>query len=593
MRSSLLAWRRGALSVAFVAACTTSIQFSGCVRSSARDVGVNLPKQAADSALRAERAIASKNSSIHGENTGQSAARKTLLNGPSKTAATDNPLAKLLAEKPAKYPSRDPFIESEQSGDALARLLEYQPNSKAPQVEELSEVQLTQHSREQSPGPKEQAVDKGQASTSRMFPSERSRNNQHSQPAVAANISSESSPGIVHLENRRTEFTETSKDTKQENPQFAANELGHWKTLEDERPVAEVQRKLDAGDRENVSTSVSALEQKMQKRRVEALISQAKTQESRGELHAAYRSALLAKNQVEQSQLHLKEKDVQPEKVVTELAAKIWGARDVVVANQSEPQLPLIQPRRSRSPQHDRVFQTSQNYLDWQSPEHLHHQSPKKVQTEHSLVNRESSTKEETIVHAEGNVETVLDEWTPFSNSTGSTIAQVSGEISSASSTSSLRSLKNSKPTLSKSLPAATESNLVQARPMPAPTSFVGVDTTLQFEPTTEPARPPLIAPSVVETNPFQQQLTGAPITEALQLNRSLDPPERAASLVTEKVPPRNSLKWGVIAFVLAIFSALMGLRLSQRKPTEQPDEAAKPEESSRNQIPLKISKAA
>jgi hypothetical protein len=91
-----------------------------------------------------------------------------------------------------------------------------------------------------------------------------------------------------------------------------------------ERPAA-----LKPAALKPAATAPDQLAERQYRLRVKALLSEAHTSAIRGELHAAYRSALLAEQVAEEHHIAMRDGDENPRDVARDIAAKIWRASNV------------------------------------------------------------------------------------------------------------------------------------------------------------------------------------------------------------------------------------------------------------------------
>lgn len=124
---------------------------------------------------------------------------------------------------------------------------------------------------------------------------------------------------------------------------------------------------------EDWSTSHESLAE--QRQRVQSFLALAEKLEQQGDLKAAYRSALMARNIREHYQLSIEDVANAPEHSVRRLATKIWGNTSAVEASENrapqiayvDPNLPRIQPRRKQAAHNDTAFAETRHSLRWQS----------------------------------------------------------------------------------------------------------------------------------------------------------------------------------------------------------------------------------
>ncbi len=397
MRTSQIRWQRGAMCIAVAAACASSVSVIGCARSSAREVGADLSKQASESAIRAERFIAARNESAADveDASSEEPAGKVFLSGTS-SKARQNPLAQLLKENSEQFPSEDPFLYSNRKQkDVVAQKSDDQ-------------IVLTQHSKDQRAQDSRSGIDPNdQSPIAKPFPTDAQPKTQSQatrNPFAAYKQQQEAEPTPT-LATSKTSGSRIAKrlpklaaspklPAQQESPvtavpTFRKDEaiptLGQWKNVSEQprlNPVlkspvvqAPVQTKPVQPKEVPQEKNVEQFE------RMKSLILQAKNQHARGELHAAYRSALLAQNIVTKNDLKLGPNDANPTTIAQEIAAMIWGTNkqeESKFESETESDLPVIQPKLHRKQaKHNQTFTTSPAYLNWQAfPEEETEENP-------------------------------------------------------------------------------------------------------------------------------------------------------------------------------------------------------------------------
>ncbi len=579
MRNYVLHWRRGAMSFVLAAACASSLTTSGCSRSSSRDVSIDLSKQAAESALQTERKIAVRQRELdqsHKEARADEIAGKTFLPS-TNPSVTENPLAKLLADRAEKYPSGDPFLKPSPQVPFDQRSSE-QIASQAQAHEPAPKVSLTQHVDRVQPiastsAPSSTFPPQSASPTAKPFPTGiASPSIAVSQPAtdfrfVEQKIKKEA---VVQAENSNkapsqkrsasspersqkqsgSGFITSSNNSKFE---FSSNDLGRWKTIGNKIAPKDSFQAVKSNKKQRLETSISS-QSNQQYTRMTTLLAKAKTQQSRGELHSAYRTALLAQNIAEQHKLTIATSEVDPSVFASEIAAKIWGIRSPEKVQPKVPvqsDLPIIRPKRTHSVQHDQVFATPNQYLDWQSF------SDQNSQKNHPP--REPSRTQPTKV--------TPDSMTIIANDSHRSrpapkVQQIAGTI--AQEPSGLLATNSQPVSLAfAQLTSSQEKAKAQqrARPMPnqpasaqAP-SLVPNPGELRSLPLTEDNETPLSS----NTDFFTvQDLSVAPQSESPAAN------DDSNEAVNERqISSQTNAKWGIVAFILAVISTLIGLKFS------------------------------
>lgn len=626
MRISLTGWRSSTLGIVTAFACASGLHLSGCARSSSREVSADLSKKAAETAAKAERAIAARN------------ARQPLIGGKSDTnlarqsaskkysTSERNPLAELLAAQKDTYPGGDPFIaesrktpkSSELSRNNLPARNQSALASHEKSRTDRSHVQLTQHVNQSTLGTDGSAIAK--PISPREFP-KNSTQAEKSDELVGriqlsdriqsqAKIQTEKKP--AEAQNQVESIIAESKSSVEQlqawknDLDYAESDIGFWQKWEAEQKVGANQNDNQQSV-SKLSSSPHAVE--VQREHVHALIRQSGLQHSRGELHAAYRSALLAKQLVEKNGLSLAKDEVDPATIVQEISAQIWGSaqkKQVIAEKQPEPveeqQLPIIIPRQRRSAQHDQVFKTPDSFLNWQAST-LQSQQESDLdgeQTNHSHVSTEDEgTTALAVNNSSPQVAPIIrSELHQTETDAQPGIQQTSATELETSSDENWLAVDqfNSEQVPSLTLiPEDQERSFLPApKPFPQKSNSLIADASEIIHSTTltTPNQRPLLAPQV-ETNPFAANLErlDLPVAEEFPIPAVAAKSEPVEQVTTTS--PQDRLKWAVVAFILATISTLIGLKVNRTPKKDdsqnQEEEPAADEESSS----IKISQAA
>lgn len=603
MRISLTGWRRSTLGIVTAFACASGLQISGCARSSSRDVGADLSRRAADAAFKAERDIAKKASRqpLFGskDTDNSSLASKPIDRSTiSRNGSYENPLAELLASRSDKYPSGDPFIDSEQP---IATFKGKITKDVGDQQVRKDNIQLTQH---ESKGA---ATDDGSAIAkpiaARSFPKSTESEDQDVGRVALDNDWANKKKPKVHQDRIKKHVTNNGK-TPSDPQNFTESDLGFWKSANndntsDTRTQNDVQAKSHKIEDENWN-HLTAHQQ-----HVKALIKQSEGQHAKGELHAAYRSALLASSLVDQYQLSIAEGELDPSIIAQEISAQIWGSNKqnqtaqkepVTVEKQDTSKLPIIRPRQSRSAQHDQVFQTPDSFLNWQASEESH--GGENLTAEKQTLKATSQLDKSRNSLSNAGIKSAL-----FASS-----RQTEGHINSRSmNDNSIRQTSNvelmgegddqwistdldliaeNKQDASELLNSQRVVEPLTAQPMPSPAAVERLTDSVRVE-NVGSDRGPLFAP-IHEINPFEANLET--ISET-RLPEQTEVKEVVAEAPIAEVRPQGRLKWGVLAFILATLSTLVGLKLN--KPPEAKSEPKDENSDDESDQHLKLSKAA
>ncbi len=605
MRNYVLQWRRGAMSFVLAAACASSLSTSGCNRSSSRDVSIDLSKQATESALQAERKIAARNHSldqVDEESHSEELAGKVSLPGTRPDVST-NPLAKLLSDRSREIPSGDPFLKSSSNVPPIKQSL-----TTAHATESKANVSLTQHVDSAQPGDARSVPSGSESPIAKPFPAKEfasaiaaprpTADVPLAEKAVKKNpfdqfkntdqvlATSRSFNSSENVTQRPTSVAGNSDDD------FSINELGQWKTVGDNlapkdsfqafHPSEPLQPRALAGSQPN-----------SHQKRMETLLAKAKIQQARGELHSAYRSVLLAKDIADRYQLVIAASDVDPGVLAPEIAAKIWGARSLEGTKPKalQPELPVIRPKRTRSELHDQAFTTFSQRPDWKlfsiepRQDALSHRLPQEPSPE---VSAEQSSGAITIA-ANDSLQSLPER----------EVQQLSVSNTERSTDSFAESSQLVKLVFAQKNERSVEhAVLPKARPMPSNAVPTGTDS---FETNTQSPHEHSFAHQdettlkeiVLETAPMDPDF----FSEESFIEVAPQPELSSSTEVTheKKLSNRSNTKWGVIAFILAVMSTLVGLKLSgggaRRSEVSETDD---PKDANDDDQPqLKISKAA
>jgi hypothetical protein len=603
MRISLIGWRRSTLSIVTVVACASGLQITGCVRSSSRDTGADLSRRAADAAFKAERDIANQ-ASRQPLFSPKGVAKTSLAENPidrstnSRNGSYDNPLAELLAARSDKYPSGDPFINAEPSVATFEGIITKDDGT---QKNTNDKIRLTQHESGSSVSGDGSAIAK--PISARDFPKSEEPEN-HDIGRVFLNDDWASQQKHPDVEQSRNEYVATENIESQiATEKFSESELGFWKSASDsQKPESTSVNEVSPNSR--LSPDENWDQQSVHQQHVKALIKQSEGQHSKGELHAAYRSALLANTLVEQYQLNLAEGDLNPSIIAKEISAQIWGStrqnqsegqEPVAVENKDASKLPIIRPRQVRSAQHDHVFQTSESFLNWQASV----KTPLKENSaaEKGSLETPSPFDKSRKTLGDSDVKSALFASSTHSYSRDDSFSHYDDPIRQTANvelkaeeenqwiTTDLDLLAENKLAAPERFNSQRVKEPVGSQPMPSP---VAVERPWEFQQADKVVsdRGPLFAPTH-EINPFEANLetiSGSRPSEQIEVS------ETAEVAVTD-AQPQGRLKWGVLAFILATLSTLIGLKLNKAPEAKsQPKDESSDKDSDQH---LKLSNAA
>ncbi|SFJ60935.1 hypothetical protein [Planctomicrobium piriforme] len=126
------------------------------------------------------------------------------------------------------------------------------------------------------------------------------------------------------------------------------------RTIAETAPKATSSWSTDSAAQKSAPTLNETLTQRQQRLRINALMSEAHTSVIRGELHAAYRSALLAEKIATEHQVQFENADENPKEFARDIAAKIWrstkpGDETLLAETQAAPS-PVVEAAQPTEP---------------------------------------------------------------------------------------------------------------------------------------------------------------------------------------------------------------------------------------------------
>lgn len=621
MRDILASWQHGVMSFALAATCVSGLNMAGCTKSPSRTASPVFSKHTGESAVRAEQSLAERARNSAAEEKDhldqEKPGKVTLSSTPQRS--TRNPLADLLAEKKAQppRPSQDPFLDRSASDEAIAQPINSVQQAEGVDQQAEREVLLTKHLRAQRQEPAMAAASDLEAASSAVakpFPEGGS---------VASFAEDKSRPtvdvaGLPDLkpQNRFVASTNDVPPTAQQQAgeaepvlvrsaerfdEFSTPDLGMWKPLEQPRTAQQNQFiKASESDQRSVVVASSNAKQPEHAARLKLLMSYAQEQLQRGELHAAYRSALLAKSIAENNNLNFAADETHPEVFAQEIAARIWGTQLGTSAPEPASDLPKIQPRRMSSLQHDSVFNTSASYLDWQAspgdgdPSGLDGtpQLSSKTAGKNSsqpafaakpypvaVVTSDQSVGERSVEIQRASALTV--EHSKLDDSVAATVEHpVTYAVAQQEATSEQKARASVAP-LAAPQQIPHEIQLHETQESVPALSFPAVKNS-----------PPEFAAIHIDRNPFVVE--PLPVTDS-DAESQVAKVEAETQQAAATESPRNQFRWGVIAFILATISTLIGLRFSGAKSqaSHEDDQSRQEEKDDTSAQSFKISKAA
>jgi hypothetical protein len=356
VRPSWTGIQRGAHGMALAIACASSLQLCGCLGNAGRDLTADLDKDAGRASLSVERELARRKEerakALSADLTAQvkqaDADDRDLAETSVEPAGwfsfRESPLRKMLQRRPETKPEAgDPFLNAPapEAAQQVARI-----QTEAPAGQPAAKV---------VPAAKEATVAKGVVER---------------QPSRT-----ESAPDWDKLLKDALDSADrTGQQSLSRRTDAGASDEDHWSnafsngnrgdTTETE-PIAQSDKSGGTDD----------VERRKQKMRVQALMSEARTHALRGELHAAYRSALLANQIVEQHGLEV-DPAKNPRELAQQFADRIWQVSDEMpepekagsdhsvqseVAHSTHDKTPETDPIK-----HDAIFSESTTFTRWQ-----------------------------------------------------------------------------------------------------------------------------------------------------------------------------------------------------------------------------------
>lgn len=329
--------------IALALACTASLQFSGCLGNAGRDLTPGLDKSAGRSALSIEQELARRK-------TERAQALSTGIDSTVKQAdADDRDLAETSIEQAGWFNFRE---------SPLRKLLQRNQESKPVAGDPFLNAPSPESPQQAGRAVLESNVREPEATSL--------ASRQPSRP--------EASPDWdTLLKNAMNSVEKTDHRPVAREPATGAPDEDQWNNAFAKGPpeAADATAKPAPSDQ---SAGQDGLERRKQTLRVQALISEARTNARRGQLHSAYRSALLANQLVEQHGLEMDAAE-HPRELAQQLSDRIWQAADSRPesddAQANDPghlrTAQSVNENRDGNPiEHDAVFSDSTDFSRWQ-----------------------------------------------------------------------------------------------------------------------------------------------------------------------------------------------------------------------------------
>jgi len=565
--------KRGAIGVAFAATCVSTLNFTGCMKPTGRDLSSDISQDAGQAALEAEREVEERKElealiadAQREKEEGRQPKTATVAQSRDADAPVrENPLAAFLKRREARDTS-DPF---------------------------LAEAEKTQ-AREAEAAPKAEDFDRMLASHQDKTPIQRA--NQHTETGTKSvpdtatsawddllqeHLNRSSNDGNHVLAEskpaRGNPITEHKPSHSDQSDQRARPFPGQQLAQNFEAPRVEQRREVQPA----AGTIASVDNNKI---RVQSLLLTAYAQEGRGDLQAAYRSAVSAMTIADEYGVSFERKEEDPKYLANNLSERLWGRDPSAVALPVQPDLDAFQKPRfteqrqqlvqrtpaTSSAKHDSIF-AQQSDSEWlplpPTVDHSWRTNESPVQTpplQAPAFERDPFSAPQTQVAPQPTPPPRV-EWNQPTNSRRTPLeASHTPEWNSAQlgSRSALAHVD-----ASQSVTAKEADHVEYALAQAASSSNVSQSNLHQLFPTqldtieSAPASgAELITNEVVVASDHAW-----PVDESVLSDSELTGKTRTATQ-----PP--TFRWGVIGFIIALLSAIIGLRLSTKKQDEGPE---------------------
>lgn len=363
------------------------------------------------------------------------------------------------------------------------------------------------------------------------------------------------------------------------------------------------------------------------RQRVQALMAEAQAHQIRGEMHAAYRSALLAERVAEEAKVTFAQGEQSPRELAKEISDRIWNAPHGT--SRKETQKP-VEPLPTISPMASHAFASVDSFAQWRSVSPAQANSPavlpNSVAPPASAENAElpqiraasgasDSNRSSAVAGAQVHpqrTETAHALTAPlqFPEVSGKQIQPdgrggASGNVTDPSVEFAIA--RSSTETSDIVIPGESGRAPV-TQPAPFPVDISGlIDSRSRNVVQADKERPVLLAPggipggtqpapSPVAPAAFRIPTGESPSWEAIKETFSADDPTHEGA---PAVSGSSGLKWGVVGVIAAILATLVGVKMSQSSTqTAPPTDAAPPEaetmvKEEEERHPLRIKRAA
>ncbi|WP_437205916.1 hypothetical protein [Planctomicrobium sp. SH664] len=331
------------------------MHFSGCLSNSTRDVSTGFKDDATKAALKAERdSVAQRRQKAAGlDSTDEAkpqveqAGKVRLDDAAGEIVQTSASTGKPLADKKIGEAAKDPFAEkmaSDPVGQLIASNRPLNAAELAKQLDDSTPLSIPEEGAQKTvaarpfPGAEAPAAEGTPTATKTAEVNPFAAQKVSAQPTATAAAGKSKVVGPTPP----TEWTGATNATQGQKSLAAAGNANTSGTPSkqatahaDDWTVAPARARLDSTPQADTATPKTQLKpvamtpaEREKRLRVKALLSEAHTHAMRGELHSAYRSALLAEKILAENKLAPGTTEEDPSALARELAAKIWRTSD-------------------------------------------------------------------------------------------------------------------------------------------------------------------------------------------------------------------------------------------------------------------------
>ncbi|MEW4488749.1 hypothetical protein AB1L42_11740 [Thalassoglobus sp. JC818] len=380
-----------------------------------------------------------------------------------------------------------------------------------------------------------------------------------------------------------------TEEVQQQRVQFAeAQQHSHPESSQ----LAEIQPRRSAIKRVNDEEITPVTRETSARDRMEQLISMARTHQMRGETHAAYRSALLAKHIADKHELTIGVLDQCPVALCEEIAGQLWGSPSNYPLPHEGKQpsaIPSIKPKEQSSAIHQKVFADKTKAPSWEqfadnsAPSFGDHDTASPARKLEPATGSGSPLADGTVPPMEAVPETEIAE--AFS------LEPVADpDMPTAAPTPSDFGLANRDANAAE-IPVVTNSQSEDLQP-----TVAGTDSEAQ----TYPDRAVPLFESFEQTKPTDKAVakssTITPKAAEPAIAKASAKPEASVSPSGAKanaMTASTNLRWGTMAFIMATVLTMIGARLNRAKPAKEEAASEEATADSTKKVELKIRRAA